>query len=293
VPVEFLTDAQAAAYAAYDGAPSRTELERFFFLDDADRELVAKRRGDHNRLGSALQLVTVRWLGTFLTDSLDVPLAVLDYVAAQAEAQDPSCVKRYTEPEKTRLEHQGEIAQLHGFVPFASAQASPVQWLDRRAWTTGDGPKALFVAAVGWLRERKVLLPGLTPLVELVAEVRQAAAGAAAETRLFDRLAGAVSAEQARLLESVLQVPQGQRRSQLDLWRRGERSTSGRGMVAALTRVASIAGLRMRRVDVAGVPTRRVIELARYGWRRRRRSWPGVRTGAGWRRCWRRCGGWR
>jgi hypothetical protein len=32
VPVEFLTGAQAAAYAAYNGAPSRTELERFFFL---------------------------------------------------------------------------------------------------------------------------------------------------------------------------------------------------------------------------------------------------------------------
>jgi hypothetical protein len=30
VPVEFLTDEQAARYAAYDGAPSRTELERFF-----------------------------------------------------------------------------------------------------------------------------------------------------------------------------------------------------------------------------------------------------------------------
>jgi hypothetical protein len=50
-----------------------------------------------------LQLVTVRFLGTFLTDPLDVPLAVLDYVAAQVGVDDPSCVKRYTEREKTRL----------------------------------------------------------------------------------------------------------------------------------------------------------------------------------------------
>src|SRR4051794_5422394 len=103
-------------------------LERFFFLDDADRDLIVKRRGDHNRLGFALQLVTVRWLGTFLTDPLDVPLVVLNYVAAQVEVQDPSCVKRYTEREKTRLEHQWEIAQVGGFVPFASAQASLVEW---------------------------------------------------------------------------------------------------------------------------------------------------------------------
>ncbi|WP_162793222.1 hypothetical protein [Streptomyces globosus] len=35
-----MTDEQAAAYAAFRGAPSRTELERFVFLDDADRELI-------------------------------------------------------------------------------------------------------------------------------------------------------------------------------------------------------------------------------------------------------------
>ncbi|HUY50682.1 MAG TPA: hypothetical protein VMV92_34075 [Streptosporangiaceae bacterium] len=36
-------------------------------------------------------------------------------------------------------------------------------------------------------------------------------------------------------------------------------------MVLALDRVAEIAGLRMREAGIASVPTRRVIELARYG----------------------------
>lgn len=66
MPVEFLTDAQVAAYAAYDGAPSRTELERFFFLDDAERELIEGKRRSHNRLGFAAQLTTARYLGVFL-----------------------------------------------------------------------------------------------------------------------------------------------------------------------------------------------------------------------------------
>ncbi|GGQ35758.1 hypothetical protein GCM10010140_77150 [Streptosporangium pseudovulgare] len=35
MPVEFLSDEQAARYGACVGAPSRAELERFFFLDDA------------------------------------------------------------------------------------------------------------------------------------------------------------------------------------------------------------------------------------------------------------------
>ena len=62
--------------------PSRAELERFFFLDDADEALIAKRRSDHSKLGFSLQLVTVRFLGTFLTDPPDVSTVVLDYVWA-------------------------------------------------------------------------------------------------------------------------------------------------------------------------------------------------------------------
>jgi len=261
VASRFLTDEQLAAYGRYGTDPmDRGVLERFFFLDDADLELIAKRRGDHNRLGFGLQLVTVRHVGAFLADPLVVPQAVVDYVAVQVGADDPSCVKRYTERAKTKLEHQWDISQVYGYVGFASSQQTLVAWLGDRAWTTGDGPKALFFAAVGWLRERRVLLPGISTLVELVAEVRQAA-----EDRLYDVLASAVSDEQARELEQVLEVPPGRRRSQLDQWRHGERSTSGKGLVAALDRVAAIAGLRMRAVDVSGVPTRRVIQLARYG----------------------------
>lgn len=41
VPVEFLTDAQAAAFGRFTGTPSQAELERFFFLNDADLERVS------------------------------------------------------------------------------------------------------------------------------------------------------------------------------------------------------------------------------------------------------------
>ena len=79
MPVEFLTDEEAAAYRRYVGAPSQEELDRMFFLDD-DKALIARRRSLHMMLGFALQLVTVRYLGIFLVDPLDVPTEVTDYV---------------------------------------------------------------------------------------------------------------------------------------------------------------------------------------------------------------------
>jgi hypothetical protein len=121
VPVEFLSDAEAA-YGRYDGALSREDLDRVFFLDDADRALIARRRGEHNRLGFALQLTTVRWLGTFLGDPLDVPAVVLKYVAGQLVLDDLSGLERYLERRPTRFDHAEEIEAACGLREFAEIQ---------------------------------------------------------------------------------------------------------------------------------------------------------------------------
>jgi hypothetical protein len=98
VPVEFLSDEQVAAYGRCDGVPAWAELERFFLLDDADRRRVDPHRGAHHRLGYALQLGSVRFLGTFLDDPLDVPRGVVEYLADQLGVPDASVVKDYAGP---------------------------------------------------------------------------------------------------------------------------------------------------------------------------------------------------
>src|SRR5258708_8447703 len=114
MPVEFLMDDEAAAYGRYAGSPSQADLERVFFLDDEDMDLVNQRRGDHMKVGFALQLVTVRWLGTFLDNPLDVPATVLEFVAGQLGVADPLVVNKYGERAKTLSHHQLEIRRAAG-----------------------------------------------------------------------------------------------------------------------------------------------------------------------------------
>jgi hypothetical protein len=107
-------DAGVSGYGHF-GVLSRVELERFCYLDDEDRRLIAARRGDYNRLGFSVQVVTVRYLGMFLADPVDVPAEPVAYLAEKLEIGDLPCLGRYMVRRTTRFEHQAEIASpAHG-----------------------------------------------------------------------------------------------------------------------------------------------------------------------------------
>jgi hypothetical protein len=130
-----------------------------------------------------------------------------------------------------------------------------------RAWNTDDGPKTIFTDGVRWLRENAVLLPGVTTVARLVSRIRDEATD-----ELYTALAGLPSLHQAARLEGLVVVPDGERYSKLELWRRGPAKPSGRNLERALTRTAEIGGVGMGRLDLeAHVPRRRIVDLARYG----------------------------
>ncbi|HOZ59095.1 MAG TPA: DUF4158 domain-containing protein, partial [Nakamurella multipartita] len=253
-----MSDEGVAGYGRF-GSLSRVELERFFHLDDEDRRLIGARRRDYNRLGFALQVVTVRNLGMFLADPLDVPPELVDYLAEQLGIEDPSGLPEYLERRPTRFDHQAEIQQAYGLRAFSEVEEELAAWIADQAWMTGDGPNAILTGAVAWLREHQTLLPGITTLEKIVASGREAA-----DRRLWTQLAGQLSTGRAGRLLALLEVPDQsrQRISELDRLRKGVFRSSSKGMVAALRRVAELTEFGAATVDVSSVPPRRLLTLA-------------------------------
>ncbi len=105
----------------------------------------AKRRS-HNRLGFAVQLTSVRFLGRFIPDPPLAPAEVAENVAGQLEIADASCLKLYGGRDDTARMHAGEIQEAGGWRDFAEVHDELVGWLDARpmgshaTWTRTPPP---------------------------------------------------------------------------------------------------------------------------------------------------------
>jgi len=260
MPVTFLSNEQRENYGHYPGTPSPHDLARYFHLDDADHALIAQKRGKHNRLGFAVQLGTVRYLGTFLEDPLAVPVSVLQSLARQLRIEVGSCVLAYRVGEQ-RWQHRTEIRRFYGYVEITERQVGfrLTRWLYALCWTGTDRPSVLFERAVTWLVTHKVLLPGCSTLERYIVRLRSRV-----EERLWRSLGRGISGEQQEKLENLLVVPAGSRTSPLDRLRTGPVMVSSRSLVLALMRLSSVRELGIRLPAAARIPATRVAALARY-----------------------------
>lgn len=226
MPVGFLTQEQRDGFGRYIDAPSRDELERYFHLSDEDREAVQVLRGNHNRLGYAVLLTTVRFVGVLPDKPTAVPVEVLLVLCRQLAIADPDCLVRYSD--HRRWIHAADIQERYGYRHFTDPGIGfrLSRWLYALCWTGTDRPGVLFERATSWLLTQKVLLPGISQLERFIAQLRSRV-----EERLWYTLGRSVTEEQRQHLQDLLLVAEGNRSSRLDQLRSGPVMVSGPALV--------------------------------------------------------------
>jgi TnpA family transposase len=178
----------------------------------------------------------------------------------QLSIEDATVWQRYA-GSKTQRRHTEEIKQQYGYLDF---HHSPLPFgllrrLYARVWLGPERPIVLFNFAVSWLIEHKILLPGITVLERLVAQVRDRA-----NRRLWQRLASLPNTTQKENLRGLLKIETDKRQSALDRLRRAPTRISSAAMVRALQRLEEVREIGVGDLDLSHLPTGRVRALARY-----------------------------
>ena len=121
------------------------DVVTFFTLTEQDQNLVRSRRGDHNRIGFALQLGTLRYLGFCPDDLSSTPLNVIDYLSQQLGYVDSvNLLRAYGGREHTRTGHLQEVIDYLDFRKASQADLDNLGvWLQERA-LEHDKPTYLF-----------------------------------------------------------------------------------------------------------------------------------------------------
>ena len=129
MPVRFLSDAERDRLSRFPQDMPSQDINKYFQLTEEEQEIAESQRGEHNRLGFALQLGCLRYLGFFPTNLFEVPPPVVEYVAQQLSV-DPNTLNKYGRRANTPYDHQRQIQTLLGYRHATADDAVELQqWL--------------------------------------------------------------------------------------------------------------------------------------------------------------------
>jgi TnpA family transposase len=259
MPGQCLTEAEREQLRQFPAEIPPADVIAYFTLSPADLAQVRHQRGDHNRLGFALQLGALRYLGFSPDDPTTAPASVVAYLSQQLDVR-PDVLPAYGQRAHTRRDHLQAIQVYLGF-----REAGPVElralgeWLVDRA-LEHDRPSLLFRVACEHLHAAKIIRPGVTRLERMVVTARQCA-----QRETLQRLASLLT-EASRTRLNRLLVPDGTTgRTPLTWLRQGATANSPAAMLTTLEKLAWLRGWGVDRWDLSSLTPNRVKFLAQLG----------------------------
>ena len=261
MPVNFLSDAERERWQGFPGTIPRDDLHAFFLLTDDDKREVRHQRAPHNRLGYALQLCSLRYLGFVPDDLRTIPRQVVTFVAEQL-AVDPGGLLSYARRRRTQTDHE-RLVQIY----LRFRRATPLDLHGLQAWLLEralehDKPALLLQLACEKLHREKIVRPGVTRLERLVATAREQA-----HDETFRRLAPLLEGERQAFLDGLLEPDATTGQTPLSWLRQEAVSHAASQILVALRKITFLRDAGVHRWDLSSLNPNRAKWLARIGWK--------------------------
>ncbi len=240
----FLSETERERYRHFPSDIPSRDVADYFTLSAVDRRRVHRQRGDHNRLGFALQLCALRYLGFAPDDLTRAPGSVVLFVAEQLHVS-PACLATYGQRAHTRTDHLQEILDYLHY-----RKVTPADWRHLKNWLTEralehDKPTLLLQLVCEKFRREKIVRPGITRLERLVLQVRQAA-----QSETYQRLRPLLTTDRTPLLDQLLIVDPERHRTPLTWLRQAATANSPHAILNTLDKLTYLRQVQVESLTV-------------------------------------------
>lgn len=259
MPVRFFSDADRERLSRFPTALPWEDCITYFTLAPTDLQLVRAHRGDQQRIGFALQLGALRYLGFAPDELTTAPESVVRYVAQQLEVA-PKALALYGAREHTRTDHLQEIQAYLGFRDATAQDIAELEsWLVERA-LEHDKPTLLFQLAAERLHTGRIVRLGVTRLERLVASARDQA-----QEETFRQVGVLLTEERVAALDHLLLVSPETNRTPLTWLRQGAVANTPAAILSGIAKLTYLRALGVEQWDLGALTPNRQKFLAQVG----------------------------
>lgn len=258
MPVQFLSEAEHKSLNCFPAEISSEDLNRFFLLSDQELSILKQLRAEHNRLGFALQLCCLRYLG-FFPEELQLPKPVINYVAQQLQLI-PELLVFYGQRSSTQREHQRKIQALLGYRRASNSDLLNLeQWLTERALEHNQ-PLLLFHMACEHLKQQKIIRIGTTILAKMVATARTKA-----NELIYKSLQDLLTQVRTTWLDGLLEVEPNEKRTRLSWLQRTPTGNNPQQIIETLDKISFLQQNQVDAWDLSKLNPNRINYFAKIG----------------------------
>ena len=261
MPVNFLTDAERLRFNSFPANLSNEDLIAHFTLSDTELIEIPVKTTEANRLGFAIYLVLLRFLGFHLASFETVPTQLINFVAEQISVES-KYIESYGIREQTRSNHQRKIEKYLGYRPASSEDV--IHFTD---WTSQhslehDRPLLLLQLLCDYLRKQKIVRPGLTILEKLVGSAREKA-----NQEIYQRLLPVLNENVKADIDEILIADEPNQPTQLAWLRTTATSNTPKNILATIEKLNRLQHWNINEWDLSILNPNRRKQLANIGFR--------------------------